>query len=962
MTVRDSSNAISIQPPAFGANTGRIVSGGMTVASRAQDQFVGLDRFNQADADIDRAVASVDEILANPNPSPSSNASAPRGAKLLNPLRDYATFNYRLELGSLSVAEINTPESSYRANGLRNMIARSGGGNLGNRATVYAEDTLGKHAEYYIEDLMMETVLSPNSNTGVATGTNITFRVIEPYSMGGFIEALQVSAEQSGYQNYIEAPFCLKIDFVGQRDNTGPTETPVSPKYIPIKMLAAKFSIDGEGAKYDCEAIPFNEQALENTLTETKTDVSLQGKDVSELLHINEQSLTAVMNARNQTRETTGQRTKTDRMIIMFPTDPRGATAAIEGSRRDNSPLTVNPQALVSGEVDGAGNSSVYSILDSYARSNINEIGKSKIVLDPNEDRNHAQGDTSQSVSEDGTVVRGSSGLQIQDDIAVAQYPNGTDILSIIHEALKYSEYGAKFATEEAQNGTKQWYRIEVQTFLENSPAAELETGAMPKVFVYSVVPYQVDETSTGAPTKSPSGIETLRANALKEYNYLYTGTNEDIIKFDINFEFAFYQNTSDTSAQLGAGQQVGTETVNPQSPQGVTTGPQPNTQRITSSTSATLESIRPERATGHNDPGAGGFRRSLSRGRKAAIAEIFHDNIINSSADLIQANMGIRGDPYYLPTSGMGNYNAAPSSRPALNQDGTMNYQGQEVHCIVNFRMPFDYNDTSGRMDFSDKQAMFSGLYKIIGVTNNFSGGEFTQELDMVRIPGQQSPASSQKNQIVENPTATDANTRLTGTPGGTGSGINVVGNPNDSGRQETLPVPKGGSSSADRAASGSGSAAPSTTAPQGPPAQGGGNLGTITTSIRGLETQVAASLVPNFQGLIDELEQDLGYTINSIGGYNYRTISGSNTLSWHAGGVAIDINPGPNPYITRRNAQVVTDMPNQPNGNLMTALAEKYGLGWGGDWTSSKDAMHFSAARNEGGTLNVNRGEIPT
>jgi hypothetical protein len=650
----------------------------------------------------------------------------------------------------------------------------------------------------------------------------------------------------------------------------------------------------------------------------------------------------------------------------MFPTDPRGATGAIEGARRNNSPLTVNPLQL-NESIDGAfgagtSTGSVYATLDAYARANVNEIGQSKIVIDPNEDRNHAQGDTSASVSEDGTVIRGSQGLQIQDDIAVAQYPSGTDITTIIHEALKYSEYGARFATEEAEEGTKQWYKIEVQTFLENNRTAELQTGAMPKIFVYSVVPYLVDETSTGAPSKSPSGIETLRANALKEYNYLYTGTNEDILKFDINFEFAFYQNTSDTSGQLGAGQQVGTETVNPRSPQGVTTAPGINTARVTDSQSSTLESIRPERAVGHNDPGAGGFRRTLSRGRKAAIAEIFHDNIINSSADLIQANMTIRGDPYYLPTSGMGNYNASPSpGRPALNQDGTMNYQSQEVHCIVNFKLPFDYNDVSGRMDFSDKQAMFSGLYRIIGVTNDFSGGEFTQELDIVRIPGQQSTASTQQNQIVESSTAIDANTRLTGTPGGTGSGINVIGDPNDSGRSETLPVPVGGSSTALGAKNGSGTG-PSTTAPQGTPAQrGDGSLGTITTSNKGLSTQVAASLVPNFQGLIDELENDLGYTINSLGGYNYRTISGSNTLSWHAGGVAIDINPGPNPYITRRNAQVVTDMPAQPNGSLMTALAAKYGLGWGGDWTSSKDAMHFSAARNEGGTLSVARGEIP-
>jgi hypothetical protein len=33
--------------------------------------------------------------------------------------------------------------------------------------------------------------------------------------------------------------------------------------------------------------------------------------------------------------------------------------------------------------------------------------------------------------------------------------------------------------------------------------------------------------------------------------------------------------------------------------------------------------------------------------------------------------------------------------------------------------------------------------------------------------------------------------------------------------------------------------------------------------------------------------------------------------------------------------------------------AMAAKFGLGWGGNWKSRKDAMHFSAAQSEGGTL---------
>ena len=42
---------------------------------------------------------------------------------------------------------------------------------------------------------------------------------------------------------------------------------------------------------------------------------------------------------------------------------------------------------------------------------------------------------------------------------------------------------------------------------------------------------------------------------------------------------------------------------------------------------------------------------------------------------------------------------------------------------------------------------------------------------------------------------------------------------------------------------------------------------------------------------------------------------------------------------------------------------LCRKWGLGWGGDWRSIDDAMHFSAAKHEGGRWPVrNDGRIPS
>lgn len=129
-----------------------------------------------------------------------------------------------------------------------------------------------------------------------------------------------------------------------------------------------------------------------------------------------------------------------------------------------------------------------------------------------------------------------------------------------------------------------------------------------------------------------------------------------------------------------------------------------------------------------------------------------------------------------------------------------------------------------------------------------------------------------------------------------------------------------------------------------------GAENLAWFTTNKKGLRCQVSKLYLDRFKGLCDELES-MDYTINSIGGFVFRRIAGSSSLSWHACGLAIDINPATNYRPGRRGAPIITDMPIDGSGSAMPALAAKYGLGWGGLF-SDPDAMHFSAGKNEGGS----------
>lgn len=107
----------------------------------------------------------------------------------------------------------------------------------------------------------------------------------------------------------------------------------------------------------------------------------------------------------------------------------------------------------------------------------------------------------------------------------------------------------------------------------------------------------------------------------------------------------------------------------------------------------------------------------------------------------------------------------------------------------------------------------------------------------------------------------------------------------------------------------------------------------------VPGQRWQVYKPAAQAFEGLLKDLSA-AGYPIQSSGGFNYRNMRGSDRLSQHAFGTAIDINAATNPMLKSRGQSVVTDLP--PN---IEELAAKHGLEWGGKW-KRPDAMHFEWA----------------
>jgi hypothetical protein len=677
-----------------------------------------------------------------------------------NPLSYYTTYNYIFTLSVLNEAQINYPDQTYKRGILGPLILKSGSGNPTNRVPT-AHKTISNPSgsfDFFLEDLQIAGVIGFDKDTGNTNSTNLNFKIIEPYSMGLFFEVLQTAAMKAGHANYLDMPLLLTIEFTGNVD-TGLQNVKVdsTTKHFPIKLYKFGMKVTGRGAEYEVSAYPFNERAYAKTFTELKTDVSIAGKTVGEMLQTGEKSLQFVLNSRAAESVKRKDVNVADQILISFPKDLKSSDPVApvgEDTAKGNS-ATVNPNNAASNDLYKRLGVTVTSINKTdtvvQEKGTLNMLGESTMGFNLyNKGETPFAKDNLAYDEKTGTYTRGS--ITINPTIGEFRFAQGSDIINAINQVLLMSEYGRTAMTQIGKDGSIKWWRIETQMFTIPTNANLGKTGVQPKLVVYRVVPYDVDSSFFLAPNAARPGTAEAKAQVVKEYNYIYTGKNTDIINFDIEFKAGFYTqlnadhgaNTGDSKLKekaAGADQQ-GTPVVNT-----ATTGtaPKPNTLPTTS--------YKDGVKTSTSGKGGGGLEDYAS-----ISARQFHD-AITSGVDMINTKMQILGDPYYIGDSGMGNYSAVATDNKHMNADGAVDWQSGEVHILVNFRTPTDINQSTGLYDFTNTAYVpqFSGLYKVLTIQSNFSRGKFTQTLSMIRLPKQDVKGNSTPQQLAVTPTKTD-------------------------------------------------------------------------------------------------------------------------------------------------------------------------------------------------------------
>jgi len=727
-----------------------------------------------------------------------------------NPLRQYASFNTIFELAVLTHDEELFPDETYRQNPPQLPICRNGGGAT-NAVTTYFEEQLGKKLEYVIDNVEIEGLVTPNSRTRTTNATTISFQVTEPYSMGLFLQTLKIAATQAGHTNYLSAPFLLILDFMGYDDNgvaIQATEELPLRRFIPMKFTNIEFTVNESGSVYDVQAIPWNEQALMDQMDQVKTDISITGNTLVEMLQNGPNSLTTIMNGRLQERANEGQNAEADEIVITFPQDissgvtrdkfldsqedagstvstpPSGSSSGGGGSGGGGllgSVVGAVVGGVINGALSGTLQNSVSGILNAFKSGDINAIyqsitgflgveapqsfegflssvvgmvmnrssmGENLSIISQDEGSVNDLGASNfiNSHTADGRPPMGNSGLQydqrnkvftrgknvVSTDERVFQYAAGTKITKIIEEVILSTEW-AKNVDQRVpdENGMIDWFRIETRCFTKQNATQNSQNGYKAMVYEYRVVTYKLHHSVLQKPNDPTIGYNSLREKAAKEYNYIYTGQNEEVKSFDIKLNAVFFQATQADTGQNNIDRQTGgiSEHTVKEDPEALTIT---STTGTSSATGSPMMVELVENSTVVGGMGTDSKRQTALR---------FHELIINSDIDLVTCELEILGDPFFIFDSGMGNY-TAPVESLNVTQDGTMEYQRSQVDILLNFRTPIDYNDETGGMHYPEDTIpvdAFSGLYYVTHLTNSISSGAFTQRLNLIRRRNQE-------------------------------------------------------------------------------------------------------------------------------------------------------------------------------------------------------------------------------
>lgn len=620
--------------------------------------------------------------------------------------------------------------------------------------------------DMFIDNIDIETLMSFTPGTNTSFATKINFEVFEPYSINGFPQALHVGAVSSGYASYVGASYVLVMEFIGYPDDkTVPDPEPIeySKRYFVVKFSKFDAEITEKGTKYICQCIPYNDTAMGNPNV-LKEPIQMTGNTVGDILQNFEESINLQIKESDKDTKSTENATKFDKYEIRF-----GEIVDNKLSYENNInifsrskvlellkdkalyrfPDPGNPNQVAPNQQRSATQASIRQVDNAIVSRDVALQGSAQryppaVQQTTPTDRGTAQrfGPGPTDSAPTNTVQPQASSTPAQesryfrytpDKIAV-QFSEKARIHECIIAILRDCEYtrGILEKLDEYLDDNDMVEYFAVLTEVEVSEIDEV-TRRNFQIFRYIVVPHKIHFTRIPGYQGQKYDTKKLQNKVLRNYNYIYSGKNQDLINFKLNFntlffegmpkalgssDYRFYSDTLATENEESKGSLAPESVTNIQrdsigTPQ---VNIKENYQQLPNIGIAGPTNVKPFDVMTRN----------------------MHEAIINPKGSMLTGEVEIIGDPLYLTTTGQGNYKPAYiNSDSNLTIDGELSYTFREVFINILFRNPIDIG-INGMYVFEKDKVPFSGVYRVNKVKSSFKEGVFRQILEVIRMPGQ--------------------------------------------------------------------------------------------------------------------------------------------------------------------------------------------------------------------------------
>ena len=658
---------------------------------------------------------------------------------LPNPLSDYESYTYGLSLHLLSQTQYNNliqnPNTSYIP---QNVLVASAGKNSNNfkRDPNFRED-------FYFDDFQMKTVVNVTTRNRNSNLIECSFTIIEPVGFT-FINRLVAACQGIGSANYLKQPYLLQIDFYGYKDGViAGTPIPNMSKYIPIALVSMKTRVSTKGTEYKIEAVPYNHQAFNQTHVVSPANFKIKALTVADMFGTGQvtSSLTeafatvqreqAVLDQLN----TLKQNRNLDSREIRLINEQLAAAAKPSGIFQ----VSGFCDALNSYFVSLKDVNKKITVTNEYKVEFFKEIGDSKLFPTniPNDVNNAAAGGSTAAAAK--TAARAAGGLPVGTVVwnsGTFNIPMGMQIDKLIDYTVRNSAYIRKqlLVPESAASGTPfaalntidggplKWYKIVPKIKIKQYDASRQQYAYQ---ITFCVKPWTVN-------TKYPYAVHGRTPGYVKQYDWMYTGRNTEVIDLQIDFDMLYYQQLTafpNAKAQGSTG-----ETIQKPAPTNADTPP-PQFPLIP----ATAEALQPLAVTYVSND----YRQTTLPGAASAFGtasgDLQRDLTSSSRGDMINIQLKIIGDPQLIKQDDL--FYAQNISPPTsqLTPNNSLYYDGGELYVNIIFQSPIDYDESTGLAIpnlGNYTYNLFNGIYKIITVENNFRQGKFEQTLNLIRLP----------------------------------------------------------------------------------------------------------------------------------------------------------------------------------------------------------------------------------